>query len=369
VKRLVLVGGGHAHIEVLRRFAQHMPAGVELLLISPERYTPYSGMLPGLVAGHYRYEECHIDLEALTAQARARFLRDSVVGLDAQTRTLPCESGAAVVYDLVSFDIGAAPAGDAQRDSGSASVGVKPVERFLGEWERVLQLARQRPLDLAVIGGGAGGVEIALAMQHRLRQIAPRASARLSIVTLTEAILPEHSAGVRRRLQRRLALSGIDVQLRKRAVAMQGGTLHMESGERLAVDRAFWAIGARPAAWLAAAGLSIDRAGFVLVDETLRSLSHPQVFAAGDIATMAGHPRPKSGVYAVRQGPPLADNLRRALEGQRLEPYFPQPIALNLISTGARHAVASWGPLAWQGDWVWRWKDRIDRRFMRKYAP
>ena len=368
MKRLVLVGGGHAHVEVLRRFGLQPPAGVELLLVSPDRYTAYSGMLPGLVAGHYSFEQCHLDLEALTAHARARFLRDSVVRLDASAQVLGCDSGASVSYDLVSFDVGAAPGGDARRDPERAGIAVKPVNRFLNEWERVLQLARQRPLNLTVVGGGAGGVEIALAMQHRLRQLTPRNSARLAIVTMTEAILPNHSAGVRRRMQRVLAQRGIAVHARSRVLGMEEGALRLESGERLPADRAFWALGAQAAVWLAEAGLATDAGGFVLVNELLQSCSHPHVFAAGDIASMSGYPRPKSGVYAVRQGPPLADNLRRALEGQRLEPYFPRPLALNLISTGDKCAVASWGPIAWEGAWVWRWKDRIDRRFMRRYG-
>jgi selenide,water dikinase len=367
VKRLVLVGGGHAHVEVLRRFGLRPLAGVELLLVSPDRYTSYSGMLPGLVAGHYGYDQCHIDLEGLTGFARARFLRDSVVRLDATAQVLSCDSGATASYDLVSFDIGAAPGGDTRREPEGAGVAVKPVDRFLNAWEHVLQLARQRPLDLAVVGGGAGGVEIALAMQHRLRLLAPRTSTRLAIVTMTETILPGHSAGVRRRLQRVLAQRGIAVHVRKRVVGLEDGALRLDSGERLPADRVFWAVGAQAAQWMAEAGVATDPEGFMLVSETLQSLSHPHVFGAGDIASMAGHPRPRSGVYAVRQGPPLADNLRRMLEGQRLEPYFPQPVALNLISTGDKYAVASWGRIAWQGAWVWRCKDRIDRRFMHRY--
>jgi selenide,water dikinase len=365
VKRLILVGGGHTHVEVLRRFGMQPLAGVELLLISPDRFTPYSGMLPGLVAGHYRFEDCHFDLEAVTGFARARFLRDLAVGLDLGAKLLRCESGATVPYDLVSIDIGAAPTRHLPRDSTGVGIPVKPVDRYLQEWERVLQLARQRPLDLLVVGGGAGGVEITLAMQHRLSRLTPRPSVRFALVTMTDTIMPDHCAGVRKRLARVLARRGITVHVRSRVVRQEGDGVLLESGVRLQADCIFSALGAQPAAWLA--GLQTDAAGFVLVSETLQSLSHPEVFAVGDIATVAKHPRPKSGVYAVRQGPPLADNLRRLLSGQVLEPYLPQPIALNLISTGDQYAVASWGALAWQGAWVWRWKDRIDRRFMRRY--
>jgi selenide,water dikinase len=372
VKRLILVGGGHTHVEVLRRFGMQPLAGVELLLISPGRFTPYSGMLPGLVAGHYGFEECHIDLEALTNFARARFLRDQTVGLDPEAKSLRCESGVSVPYDVLSIDIGAVPARypkgrHPQGDSTGVGIPVKPVDRYLQEWERVLQLARQRPLDLLVVGGGAGGVEITLAMQHRLSRLTPRPSVRFSLVTMTDTIMPDHCAGVRKRLARVLAQRGVAVHLRSRVVKQEADGVLLESGAHLQADCVFSALGARPPAWLAQAGLKTDAAGFVLVGETLQSLSHPEVFAVGDVATMARHPRPKSGVYAVRQGPPLADNLRRLAGGQVLEPYLPQPIALNLISTGDKYAVASWGSLAWEGAWVWRWKDRIDRRFMRRY--
>jgi selenide,water dikinase len=366
VKRLILVGGGHTHVEVLRRFGLQPLPGVELLLISPDRFTPYSGMVPGLVAGHYRFEDCHLDLEAMTRFARARFLRDFAVGLDLEAKLLRCESGLTVPYDLVSIDIGAAPAGSSQRLAG-AGIPVRPVDRYLQEWERILQLARQRPLDLVVVGGGAGGVEIALAMQHRLSRLVPRPSVRFSVITLADTILPDHSAGVRKRLAYTLARRGIAVHVRSRVVGQASDGVLLESGQRVQADCVFSAIGAHPSDWLAGAGLKTDAAGFVLVGDTLQSLSHPELFAVGDIATMAPHPRPKSGVYAVRQGPPLADNLRRALTGQPLRPYRPQPIALNLISTGDRNAVASWGRFAWEGAWVWRWKDRIDRRFMRRY--
>ncbi len=367
MKRLVLIGGGHAHVEVLRRFGVQSPAGVELLLISPGRFTPYSGMLPGLVAGHYAFEECHLDLEAVTGFARARFLRDQAVGLDPEAKSVRCESGASVPYDLLSIDIGAALARDLPRDSSGIGIPVKPVGRFLQEWERVLQLARQRPLDVLVVGGGAGGVEITLAMQHRLSRLAPRPSVRFALATMTETIMPDHCTGVRKRLARVLAQRGVAVHVHSRVEKQEADGVLLESGARLQADCVFSALGARPPAWLAQAGLKTDAAGFVLVRETLQSMSHPQVFAVGDIATMVNHPRPKSGVYAVRQGPPLADNLRRLVSGHAVAPYLPQAIALNLISTGDQYAVASWGPLAWEGAWVWRWKDRIDRRFMRSY--
>jgi selenide,water dikinase len=367
VKRLVLVGGGHAHVEVLRRFGLAPAEEVELVLVSPDRYTAYSGMLPGLVAGHYGFHDCHIDLEPLARFARARFVRDLVVGLDPGARSLRCDAGPGLDYDLVSLDIGAAPTRLLRGEHEDIGIPVKPVGNYLAQWERVIEAVGERPLTILVVGGGAGGVEITLAMQHRLRQAVPQAQVEFGLVTLSETILPGHARAVRRRMQHTLDARGVAVHLRSPVARVEGAALVLESGGRLTADYVFWAVGAQASEWIAAAGLATDAMGFVLVDETLRSVSHPDVFAAGDIASMRAHPRPKSGVYAVRQGPPLAANLRRQLAGQRLQPYMPQLRALNLISTGDRYAIASWGPLCVAGAWVWRWKDRIDRAFMRRY--
>jgi selenide,water dikinase len=187
------------------------------------------------------------------------------------------------------------------------------------------------------------------------------------MVSDTPTILPGHAPGVRRRLVRVLRDRGVACHLRRRVSEIHAGSARLSDGSSVPADYAIWATGAGAPMWLREAGLATDPSGFVVVDETLQSRSHPEVFAAGDVATMERHRRPKSGVYAVRQGPPLAANLRRMLAGTRLEGYLPQRIALALISTGDRHAIASWGLLSWEGDWVWRWKDRIDRRFMAQY--
>jgi selenide,water dikinase len=365
VKRLVLVGGGHSHVEVLRRFALRPLAGTELILVSPGRFTPYSGMLPGLVAGHYSFEQCHIDLEHLAAWANARFHTDRVTGLDLQAKRARCEGGAVLDYDLLSLDIGSTPPVADIRGAQRYGVPVKPVERFLAAWREILADAGRRTVHLLTVGGGAGGVELTLAMQHHARQAGARAA--FCIVTDSDAILPGHAAGVRGRMERVMRTRDVTCHVRSRVTEIDAGLARLADGSPIPANHVIWATGASAPAWLREAGMATDPHGFVLVGETLQSRSHPEVFAAGDVATMERHPRPKSGVYAVRQGPPLAENLRRALTGERLQPHLPQAIALALISTGDRHAIASWGPIAWEGDWVWRWKDRIDRRFMARY--
>lgn len=369
LKRLILAGGGHAHVEVLRAFGAKPVSEVDVTLVTPETDAAYSGMLPGLVAGHYSWREAHIDLTALVRYAGARIKSTRIVGINPGERQVLCADRRVLDYDVLSLDIGSTPPLDDVEGASQHGVGVKPVESFLEVWDALCAEARERALRVAVVGGGAGGVELCLAMRHRLRQesgIAPQTD--LTLVTQGGSIVPEHSIGARRRLEQALARNGVGLLTGLRVARVDAEGLTLEGGARVPADCVVWATGAAAPAWLARSGLALDDRGFILVDEMLRSTSHPDVFAAGDVATMHEHPRPKSGVFAVRQGPPLAENLRLALTGDPLKRFRPQRRALSLISTGRRHAVASWGSISFQGWWVWRWKNSIDRKFMAKYV-
>ena len=195
------------------------------------------------------------------------------------------------------------------------------------------------------------------------------AAPRFALITDQPQLLPEHAPAVRARFGKLLVARDVVLHLNSGAIAVLPGTVITTHQRRIAVDRVVWATSARSQPWLAASGLACDAQGFILTDNTLRSTSHPCVFAAGDCATQVGHPRPKSAVFAIHQGPPLAANLRHVLRNEPLAAYVPRRHALSLIATGGRHAVASRGRLAFEGDWVWRWKDRIDRAFMAKYVP
>jgi selenide,water dikinase len=369
VKRIVLVGGGHSHVEVLRRFGRSPAAGVELVLVSPHRWTPYSGMLPGLVAGHYAFAETHIDLERVARFARARFLPTIATALDPAGRAMTLADGARLEFDLVSLDVGSTPATAGIPGAADHALGVKPVDAFLRAWDVLVARARDGALKRAVVvGGGAAGIEMVLAMQHRIAAVTGRADAvEWQLVTDVDDLLPAHGTKVRRIFRRLLAEREVEVHLSSRVVRVERGSVIAANGYRVSGDAILWATGAAASPRFAASGLATDDRGFIAVDETLRSTSHPNVFATGDCATLVGQPRPKSGVYAVRQGPPLARNLRAAAMGLPLERHVPQPDALALISTGDRCAVASRDGWALQGRWVWRWKDWIDRRFMRRY--
>ena len=364
---LVLVGGGHAHVHVLKRFGMRPAPGVRVTLIARDVETPYSGMLPGYVAGHYQLDECHIDLMRLARFAGARLIHDEAVGLDRDRREVLCRAHPPIRYDVVSLDIGITPRRDAISGAAEHTVAVKPIDRFAERWENLLERARGRDgLRLAIVGGGAGGVELALAARHRLTAMM-FAPPQITLVT-REGLLPSHNGRVRAKFARILTESGVAVVAGNPVVRVEQGRLTLADGTIVGFDEALWVTEAAAAPWLADTGLALDANGFVETDEYLRSPSDAAVFAAGDVAAMRGHPRDKSGVYAVRAGPYLAENLRRALAGQALRRAIPQRRALALIGTGDGSAVASRGRLATEGAWLWRLKQWIDRRWMRGYT-
>ncbi len=371
---ILLIGGGHAHVEVLRRFGMQPVPGVRLTLAARDLATPYSGMLPGLVAGHYSHAEAHVDLAPLAAFAGARLIHGAVTGLDLDRNEALIDGRPALAFDLVSLDIGSTPSTAGLRGAEYA-LPVKPVDRFLERWADIENRAAAARgfFRLVSVGAGAGGVELTLALQRRLAaRLAERGMAadglRFTVVSDRDQVLPAHGRAARRQVEAALRRCGIEQRTDMRIAAVEPGCAVAETGERLAADAVVLATPAAPAGWVAASGLAADDRGFVEVGADLRSRSHEQVFAAGDIAAFGARALPKSGVFAVRQGPVLAANLRRrAAGGGPLRRYRPQKRTLALISTGRRQAVASWGPVAAAGGWAWRWKDRIDRRWMDRY--
>lgn len=361
MKHLVLVGGGHSHLAVLKSLGDAPAKGVRLTLLSPRRHTLYSGMIPGLIAGHYRPEDCRIDLRPLAARTDGRFIQDSAAGVDPVRREVITAGGGRLIYDLLSLDIGST-SGEPARVSRHA-LPFRPVEGFLAGWERLREAGRRGEVRrIAVVGGGAGGVEVLLAMQHALAG----ASVEFALFCDTR-ILAGHNESVRHRIGCILGERGVAVRTGQRVVAVREDGLELEGGEGFDAQATVWATGAGSHAWISESGLATDPRGFVAVSDTLQSLSHPEVFAAGDCATVIGDSRPKSGVMAVRQGPILAGNLRLALAGASPKPFRAPARALALISCGDRYAVASWASLALEGAWVWRCKDCIDRRFVQRY--
>ncbi|MBL8325599.1 MAG: FAD-dependent oxidoreductase [Rubrivivax sp.] len=374
MKRLLMLGGGHAHVHVLAAMARERFASTEVTLVTPFLRQMYSGMVPGVVAGHYLPEQAAIQLAPLAAAAGAQLVEGMAVSLDAARRLVRLADGRMLGYDVLSVDTGAVM--DRGRIPGARAhaLFVRPIEHFLADVEDLLDAAAQRAQDVVVIGGGAAGVELALALQFRLTALGGHDgdAGRVALVLGGQRPLAGYPEAVIRRAE--AALQRARVTLFRDGVAeVRADAVVLGSGARVACDVPVVVTGAEAPAWVAGSGLALDGAGFIVTGPTLQSGSHPEVFAAGDVASRIDAPHAKSGVYAVRAGPPLAANLRAwCMAGEaaapRLQRHMPQARTLNLVSCGARRAIASWGAWSAEGRWVWWWKNHIDRSFIARYS-
>ncbi len=372
IKDLVLIGGGHSHLSVLKYFAMHPVPGLRLTLITRDLHTPYSGMLPGYIAGHYSYDEAHIDLRPLAQFAKARIYHAEVHDIDLENRLISCEGRPAIAYDIVSINIGSKPGTLHIPGADKYTLPVKPIDHFLSQWEGLLKTVNRttdKDYHLAIVGGGAGGVEMALATQYHLQQLLAKENKTADFLKVdlycdSASILPTHNRQVRKRFLRFFKQRNIQLHTDHRIEEVQQNQLIDNRGQKYPADAVLWVTNASAPAWLAKTGLAVDAKGFVAVNDYLQSTSHENIFAAGDIAAVINHPREKSGVFAVRQGPPLARNLKRAIQNQALKKFTPQKNFLGLISTGDKYAIASRGNWSLEGAWLWKIKDWIDRRFM-----
>ncbi|MFM9940652.1 MAG: selenide, water dikinase SelD [Hyphomicrobiaceae bacterium] len=372
-KRLVLIGGGHAHVFVLRALAMRPEPGLGVTLIAKELDAPYSGMLPGHVAGHYSLDDCHIDLVRLAQRAGVRLIHGEAVGIDRGARRILLHDRPPVGYDVVSFDTGITPSLGDIRGAEKYAIAVKPVSLFAPKWQALLSRALQvdGPRRIAVVGTGAAGFELVLALRHRLldeaksRGLAPEAFTFTLIGS--GGVLPTHNVRAQRLGRKALAERHITVIESDSAVEITAEHIVLTSGNRVPADAVLVTTKAAPPAWFATAGLPLDPRGFIAVRPTLQVLDDDDVFAVGDCATVTEHVREKAGVFAVRQGPPLTDNLRRRVNGQAAQPFRPQRQFLTLLSLGDKQAIAARGTFAATGRWAWTWKDRIDRAFMDRF--
>ncbi len=375
LKDLVLIGGGHSHVAVLKRFGMKPIDGLQITLITRDVHTPYSGMLPGYIAGHYTYDESHIDLRPLASFAGARLIHASANFIDLENKQVHCDGRPSFRYDVLSINTGSTPSQIEVPGSEQFTIPVKPINEFLVGWDEVMQQVQRKKgnAQIVIVGAGAGGVELSLSTQFHLQKMLaqhslPNNGLQFHVVSSGDTILPTHNRSVQKQFYRVLAERGIKVHLSDKAKRVDENLLELDSGETLQADTIFWTTHASAPSWFKESGLAVDEQGFIQVNDSLRSVSHENVFAAGDVASVVNFPRPKSGVFAVRQGKPLHKNIRRALTNRPLKRHVPQIDFLSLISTGNQYAIASRGNFAWQGAWVWKLKDHIDRKFMRKYS-
>ena len=355
IRPLVLLGGGHAHIEVLRRAARE-PFPLPLVLIEPHPALPYTGMVPGYVAGCYALDDILIDLDRLCERAGVTRIAARACALDPAARTVTCDDGRIVPYERLSIDVGST------LDLGvpgaaDHTLAVRPLWRFVERWQQ----RRAQAQRIVVVGAGAAGIELAFAL---------RAAASAATVTVIgDARRPLHGwpAAAQSRIERRCRERDVTLMLGTRVREVTPDAVMLTEGRSVAADAVIWATGPRAPGWLKTTGLPLAMGDDLAVDTTLRVAGHPSIFAAGDVASIIGHPRPKAGVFAVRAASALEHNLRAALGGRPLGHYRPQRQALALLGTGDGRAVGTWGGLTVEGRWVWGWKRAIDTRFVARY--
>jgi pyridine nucleotide-disulfide oxidoreductase family protein len=367
MKRLVLAGAGHAHALVLRDLWRQAMPGVEVVVVSPEPLAPYSGMVPGWLGGRYGFDEIVIDFPPLAAAAGARWLQGEIQAVDPARRQIRLADGSTLDYDALSLNVGSTlnpPAAE-----HAQILPLRPLAKLRRRYEALIERwmhdASDRPFAVTAVGGGAAGFEALLAVLARLRALRPGRVVHGGLVTRGTTLLPGLAPAARRAAQRALERAGVTVQ------RGSGWCGPVDTGS----DVVLWATGAEAHDWqrdpTCRGTLAVDAQGFVRIDSQLRSVSHPQVFASGDCASWSDHALPKAGVHAVRMGPVLARNLRAALVGPAdagpLVAHRPQRHFLALLATGDGRAIASRGAFGAEGAWAWRWKDRIDRRFLDRF--
>lgn len=366
-RRLILLGGGHAHVHVLARAALRPIPGADVLLISSETRQHYSGMVPGYLRGAYEESELAIDLESLAARAGARFLQATAERVDVRSGVVVAGDGS-FGFDLLSLDIGSAPAGLDLPGVREHAFTIRPMSRVVALRQRAVEhfSGAREPVRVSVVGGGAGGIEVALALEELGRSLG--APPRVTLFEGASRLLPGFAERPRRLARHALERRRIDVRTGSFVTSVDPGTIRLDDGESVGMDLAVWLAGAAPPALLAASELPRDDRGFLWVDASLRAVDGSPVFGAGDCIGIRGFPDlPKAGVYAVREGPILEANLRAALAGGGLRVYRPQESYLALIDTADGRAIWRWRALAGHSRAAWRLKRRIDRAFVARY--
>ncbi|OBV10393.1 FAD-dependent oxidoreductase [Erythrobacter dokdonensis] len=359
-RTLLLVGGGHAHVAVLADWIrQGPPAGTRTVLLTPHPVLRYSGMVPGWLAGQHGQDEGLVDLAALACRAGVEWLPGRCAALDPLVREVTTDSGARLAFDCVSLDTGGVGRGSAVLGDDPRLVDIRPIEDFV---TRIA--AMPPPRRVVVAGGGAGGVELAFGLRNLAwAEVRPE----VALATGADGLLPGFSDAVRRRVATALVRQGIALHLAD--ARLEGGAIPASETKLEPADLIVAALGSAAPDWVRASGIAVDEAGFALVDEHHRSLSHPCIFAAGDVSARADRPLAHSGVHAVFAGPVLAGNLRSVLAGKHpASTYRPRGNSLYLMNTGDGRAIASYGRLAAEGAFVLALKHAIDKRWIAQYA-
>ncbi|MFG0265736.1 MAG: FAD-dependent oxidoreductase, partial [Rhodopirellula sp. JB055] len=355
---------------IVRQWETNPIQGCELTCVSKFATATYSGMLPGTLGGQFNDGEMRIDLAALCERARAKLILADTTGLDLETGTLLFADHDAVPFDALSIGVGSMPAGWAKHADSASLVPIKPMQTFLARLNQRMETPPKdvaRPSKVAIVGGGVASVEIALCLLQQCERNALSRQVAIEIFTSSETVAEGMTPRSVRRIQRILASRGIQVNAGQRVTHVGDTFLETETGDRHESEVVIWATGAAAPPVLAKLGLQIDDRGFIATSKTLQSLTDPRVFAVGDSGTILESPVPKAGVYAVRQCPVLAHNLRAFLSGGSLNTFEPQSDFLKLLNTGDGKAFLQYGCVTAHRRWCWHLKTWIDKRFVSEF--
>ncbi|UFS70200.1 FAD-dependent oxidoreductase [Geomonas sp. RF6] len=363
-KNLVLVGGGHAHMTVLLRLGDFSSNGHRVTVISPSPHHFYSGMGPGLLSGIYDPPQVRFNIRKMAVDGGASFIEDEAVRIDPAHRSITLRSGAEVAYDVASFNTGSRIAVGPDAAPSDRVVPVKPIINLYRARKRILEELAQRDLRIAVIGGGAAGVEIAANLWRLARRKAHRAE-----ITLVggERILGTFPERVRALAIESLLKRDVEVIGGTRARAGADGTVALSNGSSLRCDYVFMATGVEPTPLFSDSGIPTGEDGGLLVNSFLQSTAHPELFGGGDCIALSGTPLAKVGVFAVRQNPVLFHNLMAALEGDALHPFEDVREYMLIMNMGDGTGIVWKRDRVWDGRLAFLFKDVIDRRFMMKF--
>lgn len=359
---LLLVGAGHAHLGVIDDVRQNGAPCSRIVLIEPREAMHYSGMVPGWLAGEYRASEAMIPLQPLVEECGLEWHKAAATGIDAANRVIHLDTGEELNFDICSIAIGGS--GRAARILGRDDrlLDIRPIDRFVDKW-RDLRDGEAPPRRIAVVGGGAGGVELAFGFANS-PHVRP---SKVCIVTGKGGLLPDHEPAVRRKTRRELQAQGVTIL--EEDARIEAGELRAAERSLEPLDLIVAAIGSAAAEWPKASGLPVDQQGFIKVDEHQRVLGLPHIFAAGDTASRMDRDLPHSGVHAVYAGPVLARNLRAALAGKPVRgTYLGRGMNFYLLNTCRGEAILSYGPFALKGRWLRRLKDWLDRRWIDRFS-
>lgn len=367
---LVLVGGGHTHVLLIKALAMKPIKGVRVSLVSEKTLTPYSGMLPGFVSGHYSLEQTNIDLNQLCRKAGVRWINARATSVDPDRKRMSLDGCADIEFDALSIDIGSTP-DQSIKGAGEFATGVKPITGFQSKWHALQKLSEHESTrenstqNWGVIGAGAGGVELVLAMAYRLESAS---YLRFHLIFRGQTILQGYPNKVIKTVEKKLRELNVSLHPNFSVTEVSDYGVHGVDNQLLELNQSIWCTGAMGASWLADSTLQTTDRNFIEVEDTLQSVSHSHIFAVGDIAEMKSDPRPKAGVFAVRQAPWLEENLRCYFSDKPLQKIELQSNFLSMLALGEKSAVANRNGLTVSGKWVWRWKDSIDQKFMHQFS-